>query len=1451
MKKYNAHNSLLPFYLAHQFQVNNENRYNLCFSYSLEDESQTILLIEKVKELVKSQAHLRQTFTLENDKVITKIHNDLPPEIHFFTSSPEELDNLEKTLVKEQHDLETHSAIRLNIIKITTNDCRIALFNIHHILLDGYSLEQFISDLNRLIAGEKIAGENANTYLSRLKNELSLEEEHNNTDVITYLQDVQDIANNLDYVDTNTKNEVLYFTQALPDSIRKKLDNASRQYNLSIFNLLLLAWSVFVIKLGNTKNTLVNYPVNIRKDKSISGCFVNMIVFPLNLTPEATYLSLIKGLIHKFSLFKQLAKIELRTRLNLGPISSFANSYFAKPGNLVMNGKPLVGKGYPQIANSSLNVKYKEENEELFFSMDLLTGIFPDYFSETILPRFFNYCDKLLNNPNQLLSNLDLLFPAEEKLILSEFNRTTQNFPQGGTIIDLFEEQVQKTPERIALIFEDIKLTYKELNEKANQLAHYLTTHHQVKPDDLIALLLERNEHTIIAILAILKAGGAYVPLDFSYPPERIEYILDDTQVKMILVNESHLDKLTPCLNSENEYKSTRNGADIIVIDSQKIQKKLAEFEKTNIITADTGTNLVYVIYTSGTTGKPKGVMVEHKNVLNTLYALNEVYQRNEETPKSPLKITAFTSYAFDVSVSEFFVPLLRGDELHLLSETLRRDILATSKYINENQINYVYLPPVLLANLPRIKYPSLKGLIYAGEPCDSETARYWSNKTKLYNYYGPTETSIYATGLQIKTDEVHLIGKPIANTTAYVLNAEKKPQPVGIIGELYIGGQGVAKGYLNQRELTEERFISNPFQTDNEKIQGINNRIYKTGDLVRWCSDGNIEYIGRNDFQIKIRGYRIELGEIENALANYPDVKQAVVLVKNFSDGEDALTSHKFLVGYYVADETIDEHKIQEYLALHLPNYMQPSALVHLPQLPVTSNGKLDRNALPTPELTRSDNYIAPTNDQEIIVCNAFAKVLGLGKVGIEDDFFKLGGNSIMAISLVANLQANFDVNVMDIFNLKTAKKIARDIPFIKNNLKNNLEKIRSDYQLLATRSFDEQPFQTKLDNYFEDIHQLKISVEKAPITHVLLTGATGFLGSNLLNTLLTTTDYSIFLLVRAQSNDEAFERVNKKFEFYFEKNLYPYHNKRLFVYAGDIEKKDLGVSKETYQTLASQIDSIIHSAALTKHYGEYDTFYLANVQVTSNLLELCRLTELKHFHYISTISVLNEGYVPNCDHYVFTEDDEGDNLEDRSNIYVKTKYEGEKMVIKYRKHGIMGNIYRVGNLAFMASNHRAQENIDDNGFFTRLSCLITLKMVAPEISMEEISPVDSTAQAIVKLFDKKELSNNTFHVFNPTPCHWGEILAQEELFNVKMVTINQFITTIINQLDNPEYNQAIELFLLHRRWLNEQRRYATNIRILQDRTQHILRAMNFEWTPVTDETVSNYLKKEIGRDK
>ena len=633
------------------------------------------------------------------------------------------------------------------------------------------------------------------------------------------------------------------------------------------------------------------------------------------------------------------------------------------------------------------------------------------------------------------LNSICILSDFTYNQIVYEFNKTDKEYSKEKTIHKLFEEQVLRTPISIAIVYEGTRLTYQELNKKANQLANYLIQNYQIKPDDLIALCLDRSENMLIAILGVLKSGGAYVPLDPDYPNDRIAYILNDIRPNAVLTEDAYKEKLLQI--TEHIGKKI----DILAIDSEKIQIKLGEQKPISPITLVTSASSAYVIYTSGTTGNPKGVMVEHKSVVNTLLSLYDIYDFNKGS-----KSTAFTSYTFDVSVSEFFVVLFRGAELHLLSEATKKDILLLSEYIKNIGINYVYLPPVLLSILPRIEYESLRGIIYAGEPCDKETGKYWSNKYALYNYYGPTEATIYATGKQVLDGDTHLIGPPIFNAKCYILDKNLFPLPIGLTGELYIGGAGVARGYLKRYELTE-RFIINPFQTPEEKLQNKNDRLYKTGDLVRWLPDRNIEYIGRNDSQVKIRGYRIELGEIENKLLNYPDIKQAIVLAKEHAVEQ---TNTKYLLAYYVSDNKLDEDKIQSYLATQLPEYMLPQTLIHINKLPITISGKLNKKALPEPKLANQSECTAIKNELENNIRKLYAQVLNLPvtQIGIKSDFFKMGGDSISGIQLVSQIrqQLGLNVNVKDIFTYGNIEQLLTNVLANKNIQKQCLIKTKQE---------------------------------------------------------------------------------------------------------------------------------------------------------------------------------------------------------------------------------------------------------------------------------------------------------------------------------------------------------------------------------------------------------------------
>ncbi|MCM0151737.1 amino acid adenylation domain-containing protein, partial [Photobacterium galatheae] len=500
-------------------------------------------------------------------------------------------------------------------------------------------------------------------------------------------------------------------------------------------------------------------------------------------------------------------------------------------------------------------------------------------------------------------------------------------------------------------------------------------------------------------------AGAAYVPVSPDYPVERSAFILEDTRAPLVITHAPQRASVDALLSGGHDTR-------MILADSEA----LTELPDSNLDSGPSPEDLAYVIYTSGTTGQPKGVMVAHQSAGNTLQSMKAVY----DFDLSGSRVSCFSQYTFDVSVSEMLNSLLFGGELHLLGESYRRDPHLLSAYIDAQALNILYVPPVVLAALPQKQHATLKTILFAGESCDPEACLHWHQHYALYNFYGPTETSIYAAGKLTERRNLNEIGKPINNTQLYVLDDNQQLLPLGAVGELYIGGAGLARGYLNRPVLTAERFIDNPFATDADKAKGYT-RLYRTGDLVRWLPDGNLEYLGRNDQQVKIRGYRIELGEIASVLSAEPSVQQAVVIDL---DREGS----KVLAAYVVpADGDVDTESLRQSLSAQLPEYMVPSSITLIDQVPLTINGKLDRRALPAPVWVSEDSFRAPRNALEAQLCQVWQQVLGVAQVGIDDNFFRLGGDSIVSIQLVNKLrQAGLSLQVKTLFDHPTISMLA-----------------------------------------------------------------------------------------------------------------------------------------------------------------------------------------------------------------------------------------------------------------------------------------------------------------------------------------------------------------------------------------------------------------------------------------
>jgi surfactin family lipopeptide synthetase A len=615
--------------------------------------------------------------------------------------------------------------------------------------------------------------------------------------------------------------------------------------------------------------------------------------------------------------------------------------------------------------------------------------------------QFTIFLQGIVTDPARCVAEIPLVSDRERHKILVDWNNTQADYPKDKCIHQLFEAIVEQTPDAVAVVFEDEQLTYKELNQRANQLAHYLANL-GVGPEVLVGICVERSLEMVVGLLGILKAGGAYVPLDPAYPPERLAFMLEDASVGVLLTQARLVESLP------------KHQGPIVCLDTD--WEIIERHSEENPGCSFTPENLAYVIYTSGSTGKPKGVLVAHSGVSNLATALIQI---SNVQPNS--RVLQFCSLSFDGSVTELVMALLSGATLVMGTRDSLLPGANLIQLLRDFEVTTVALLPSVLAVLPANELPALRTVIAAGEACSRELVAKWSAGRRFFNGYGPTECTVCTTIVECTdSKEAPPIGRPLPNTQVYILDAQKQLVPIGVPGELYIGGVGVTRGYLNRPELTADRFILNPFSNDS------GSRLYKTGDLVRYLPDGNIEFLGRIDHQVKIRGFRIELGEIEAVLRQNPAVQEAVVI------GQEYDLHDKRLVAYVVPsqEQVFSTSELRHYLKQKLPDHMVPSAFVRLEAVPLTSNDKVDRRALPMPDGTRSveETFAPPLTLFEEVLANIWSEVLRLDSVGIHDNFFELGGHSLLAVRVLAQIEKTFGktLPLATIFQSPTIQQLA-----------------------------------------------------------------------------------------------------------------------------------------------------------------------------------------------------------------------------------------------------------------------------------------------------------------------------------------------------------------------------------------------------------------------------------------
>ncbi len=1216
------------------------------------------------------------------------------------------------------------------------------------------------------------------------------------------------------------------YSKAIEKSEWETIKRKAQEHNITPSALLCTAFAKVLAFWSNQPHLAINLTVFNRypfhKDvNGIIGDFTSVMLVEVDLKTGTTFWensqrvqgTLMEALEHRqydgIEFIREISKYNNMGSRAVMPIV-FTSMLFSMDKNEKSAGLSDLGDikmGISQTSQVFLDYQVWENEGGILISWDYVEELFEE---ELIGTMFKQYIEILLGIAYEKCS---LLSAGERDItLIRDYNKTKEDI-KPATLNCLVDEQVKGVPNNIAVVFENERITYEELNRRSNQIAHYLREQ-GIGPDKLVGVVAKRRIETIINLVGILKAGGAYVPIDPDYPEERKKYIYENSSCCMLL---------TP-----NSYEE--NG--------------LSSYSDENLANQNSPDDLAYIIYTSGSTGKPKGVVITHGAVTNTIIDINQKFKVNEAD-----KIIGLSSMCFDLSVYDIFGALSTGATLVMIPDV--RDIHNAIEVVKKEKITIWNSVPAIMdmtvenmeskegeevsfwqvghnsgMSIEYDTYDSLRLVMLSGDWIPLSLPDRIREKflfADVVSLGGATEASIwsiYYPVREVKKEWKSIpYGIPLANQEFYVLNYEMAPCPVGVQGELYIGGIGVAKEYMNDEEKTRNSFIMHPEY----------GRLYRTGDYGVMHQDGYIDFLGRKDHQVKIRGHRIELGEIESSLLKHNSIRKAVVIDR--SDNRNK----KYLCAYIVADGEVKSEDLKEHLGKDLPEYMIPTYFISINDIPLTPNGKVNRKELPEPDesVLKSIEYITPRNSIEEKLADIWKKVLEVDNVSMNDNFFNLGGDSIRAVRMHSILQNDFDISIRNIFEYQTIESMAQNLKVKKNSFKDKIAEIKQRYiknkDKVVPSAMEYPGYASYAKQAENDIKNGEIFVDKS-YKNILVTGGTGYLGSHIICEFLKNSQANIFACVRGQDQENAVKRLKGKLDFYFGNDFYESNKDRIIVINGDVCKGRLDLDQDVYSELTGTIDCIINSAATVAHFGRYEEFQKTNIESVANLIDFAKDAKVVDFYHISS-SLVASGVVENIERVTFTEFDYnvGQEIED---FYSKSKFEAEKLVFEARKYGINANILRIGNIAFNSNDGTFQENIEQNAFYQMVNMLIKLKAIPGVIdNVLEFSFIDCVSKAIYLLTSKIGLQNQVFHITNQNKINlnlFAEMLRSLQL-TINTMEYGEFLDYLLMKYEENDYKQHIENTLIHSQLFVLHKE--THYDFVSDRTDLILKELGFEW--------------------
>ncbi len=1342
--------------------------YQIYFPFLIEGPLDENALLSAFKAIIHRHEALRTRFEEIQGTPQQVIEKEIDPivDTRQASSEREALDLLEQEK-KNKIDITKSPLIRLLMIRLG-KEKHYFLVTVHHIVFDGWSSDIFFKEWREgyqslvngkppsfpplaIQYGDFALWQRKAFQLDKIQDQIDYWKEK-----LQEAPQLLEMAYDFPRPQTFTgRGDVFHFN--FSPGLHKKIEALAKTLNATYFIVTLAAFYVLLSRLTGKTDVLVGTPYANRKKEELEyliGYFIQMLVLRQQIKKELPFSEFVKEIMEMVTEAYHNSDVSFENLVRvLDPPRSLSFNPFFQIAFSIENAATR-SLELETLKSSPLILKEFTSHMDLYVALSESEGGYVEYCTDlfkketvkSLIVRYEHLLEEIVANPHREIGRIPLLSEEEKKKMVVDWNENRTDFLQYPSLAHAFEAMVASYPDNIALKYNEQRMTYRELDEKANQMAALLKNL-GVKKQDFIGLSMDKSPALIITTLAIVKLGAIYVPIDINYPEERKQFIIEDTHLKLLIVQEKYADRF-----QKGSFQ---------LVSYEQLERQFSSSQAPSLsIDPD---DLAYIMYTSGSTGNPKGVEITHRGILRLF-----IHSRSLEFfPED--NFLFMSNISFDGATYEIWGALLNGASLSIYPySTIEIDEL--HRFLLESEVTVALFSAKFFTLLADQKVDDLKEMRVMMSIGDIMSIHHTKKmmgqlpQCQIYNGYGPTEntacTTLYRVENLKEIENGIPIGKAISNTSVYILDEYLEPVPIGVAGLLFTGGDGLARGYLHRPDLTSEKFIPSPFGKG---------KLYNTGDVVRYLPDGNIFYIGRMDNQVKIRGFRIELGEVEEAFRKIDVVTDSAAVVWEEIPGD------KKLVSYVECTQPTTSAELRKAVALHLPEFMMPSLIFVLDKLPINPSGKIDRKKLPPPSKMLQEpkeGYLPPESSTEQLVADIWSSLLGIEKIGREDHFFHLGGHSINSAQLASVLSKTLNTPIPAnlVFEYAILSQYAKKIDEL---LSEEGEKVK--HPLLYRDLF--WIWRNKETKLASDIGKGKLAeVQIEQFTHpkeIFLTGVTGFVGAFLLQALLHGTEARIHCHVRASSKQEAQRRIQEVMEKY---EIYePEFESRIEAVAGDLEKKLLGIEPKMFHSLAETIDSIFHSGAYVNHVLPYAKLRAANVLGTEETIRLALTHKKKPLHYLSTVAVFDPAKE-------IKEDDDIRSARNLFNGYAQSKWVGERMIEVAKERGLLASIYR---LSRVSGSSKTGSGPTSDFLWRTLQASLLLKL-APHIVYEEaITPVDFVAEALVYISKKPEWIGKHFHLLNTKEASYLEIfkLLQRLGYPLEMTSYEQWRQTLIDK--------------------------------------------------------------------